>query len=291
MNGSSNGLGVVLLPEFGYRRGQLFMAEHACLKKLSSAGMSVDRSCCVNFDRRLDSRDTRPLTYRARIATGVNIPDGENSFRHCSLWLDGRTKPAEQLAASSMEVVEDCCPEALPSTASEAVLQGARKFEQLGASAWHALMDASLDGLETHAGTSAVVIDANMSVGDSWIAWQMKQKDLSFPFFYIGLCDDGMVKDWFLKVKTEQLAKDHMEGRCELPGSSRVDVAANASILPDKPSMPTLNILVQAGKNGLTPCVPQKVMEECMVGPKYAWCKKCFFAWSWFFVFDFVCRC
>lgn len=269
LNNDNNAIGVMLAPTFGYVKGQTYLAEHNCLKKLHQSGLNVDRTMSLQFAARSDARDTRPLIYQGRVATGVSMNEQKWFFRASSIVTHGRTENAEQLPASAMEQVEDVDPMALPSTTSDDHLSGAKKFEQIGQDAWVKLFDATLDGLEVGPNTSILIIDGNLAVGDSFSAYLETRKQYNCPIFYVGMTDDEVTKEWFLKTRCANLTLDHLEGKVEFPGVARVADEA-PTLMPDKPTLQKLNVLVPAGPSGLSPCIPAKVMEEWSSHPRFS---------------------
>lgn len=164
-------LDVCILPQFTYHRGQLFLAEHMCLKNLSSASLNVDKTMILPYASRLDQRDSRPLVYHGRIVTSLGLKEKEWAFKNAALVRNQRTEPADQVAAANMLVVEDIQPDALPSsTTAEGLVQGARKFEQIGASGYRRILEAALDGVTIPSKGGIIVVDNSLSVGDSFDA-------------------------------------------------------------------------------------------------------------------------
>ena len=60
--GDSN-MGVMLQPLFVYKKNTLWMQEHQIMKGLFERDVHVDKSFGLVFDKKMDSRDVRPLMY------------------------------------------------------------------------------------------------------------------------------------------------------------------------------------------------------------------------------------
>lgn len=144
LNQSESNMGIVVMPEFSYQKGQLWRSEFMALELLSKQNLNVDKTLSIQFKARKDQRDARPLTYKGRIAVGGIVSENAWLFRSSILAREGRTQPVEQLAGSEMAVVEDTDSSALPPSADLEAVTGAKKFEQLGEAAYAALLDAAI---------------------------------------------------------------------------------------------------------------------------------------------------
>ena len=60
--GDSN-MGVMLQPVYVYKKNTLWMQEHQIMKGLFERDVHVDKSFGLVFDKKMDSRDVRPLMY------------------------------------------------------------------------------------------------------------------------------------------------------------------------------------------------------------------------------------
>lgn len=49
-----------MLPQFTYKKGQLYLHEIAVLNALSNASLNFDKSWVLPFQSRKDARDSRP---------------------------------------------------------------------------------------------------------------------------------------------------------------------------------------------------------------------------------------
>ncbi|CAJ1418011.1 unnamed protein product [Effrenium voratum] len=260
LNGGSPSIGILLLPEFTYKRGLLFEQEYSCVQLLSQKGINLDRGLVLQFQTRKDSRDSRPLNYRGRILQGLNNTDTDWAFRASALVRDGRTAPAEQLAANSMVYAEDVDPEALPKqTDPDGLVSGSKKTEQIGTDAHLKLLDAALDGLVLEGKSGLVLVDLHIGVADSLDAWLKKRSGVNSSTLYIGITDEPVVRDWVIKTKTDSIAQAHMKGEFKIPGCQPAPAEAPADMIHSAPKAPALNVLLLSGK---TPVIPDTMMKD-----------------------------
>ena len=185
----------MMLPQFTYKKGQLYLHEIAVLNALSNAFLNFDKSWVLPFQSRKDARDSRPLTYPGRAVVGVAVEEKDWLFRSCSLIRDGRAAPAEQLAATNMLRVEDPDPDALPAGSTMADVTGARKYEQVGPNAFLKVLEACLEGTQLEGKSGLIICDLHLGVGDSFNAWLQKRGSLNVPTGFFGLTDDGVTQE------------------------------------------------------------------------------------------------
>ena len=239
------------------------MQEYSALKMLSSMALDVDASCTIQFAARKDARDGRPLNYRAQILSGSNQPYEEWLFRSCGVVKDGRTAPAEQLAASSMQFVEDMDPKALPSTTDgDALVAGARKFEQIGKDAFVKIFDGLLENVKLEGKAGVLFVDLHLGVGDSFMAWLSKRSSLNVPSGFFGFTDDGIVQEWFNKSKSEEIASMHLEGGLVIPGFPHIPKDVPQDRVRDAVPAPKMNVLVAGGPDKSYPVFPDAMVKE-----------------------------
>ena len=262
-------MALALLPEFTYKRGQLYLQEIACLNLLSSANLCFDRQFSLTFESRKDSRDQRPLSYRGRVVTGHMEEKPEWLWRTSQIIRDGRTSPAEQLAATNMQRIEDPDPIAMPSI-TEAVC-GARKFEQIGPNAFLKMMESTLDNINFEGKAGVLVCDLSLQVGDGFTAWIQKRTSLSVPTGFFGLTDDGVTQGWFQATKKEEIAQQHLQGKVNIPGYQPVSVEVPKDQVPGKPEPPKLHVLLGSGPDRLHPKFPDNLVKDRVHGQKTRW--------------------
>lgn len=265
-DGGSQQVGIVLLPQFGYQRGQLWMQEHHCLKALSSAGLHVDRTFTLPFSARVDQRDNRPLMYHGRIVSSLGLSEKDWALKNSELVRNQRCEPAEQLPASSMVFVEDLQPDAMPCTTDlDGLVSGAKKYEQVGSSGYGRILQSAVAGLNLPPKGGIVVFDASLSVGDCFDAWMDVKNDWQVPTAYVGLPEDMVVAEWFQKTRQQAIARKHMHGDLSIPGCPRVDPELPAEHKTQAPSLPPLNVLQAVGPNKAYPLMPESLIKELVV--------------------------
>lgn len=256
-------IGVCLLPQFGYQKNSLWIQEHHCLKQLNHSSLHVDRSVLLPFKERHGQRDARPLVYTGRILHSQSLVEKDWLFKASSLVRQQRTEAADQLAAPSMVMVEDLQADALPaSTDLDGTVSGARKYEQLGSSAYLQILKAVMENVNVPARGGIIVVDASMSVGDSFDAWMECKGDFNVPSSFYGLAEDAVMAEWFQKTREQSIAKKHMSGEITVPGCPRIDPELPADQKGQPPAPPTLNVLQAAGTQKTYPLIPEKVMKD-----------------------------
>lgn len=266
LNQSNRRVGLILLPEFTYKRGQLYLQEVATLQLLSGASLNIDRTFSLCFESRKDARDSRPLVYRGRVACGISTDEKEWIWRHASVVKEGRTQPAEQLASSSMVRIEDPDPTALPTTTDyDGLVSGARKYEQIGLSAFSKLLDSCLDNVTLQGKTGVIICDLNLGVGDSFNAWLQKRGSLTVPSAFFGLTDEGVNYEWFVQAKKEEVTRQHLDGSLIIPGCQRVPLELPKEHVNEPPLAPKLKVLVASGPDGLYPKFGDAMVKELVI--------------------------
>jgi hypothetical protein len=167
-NERDHNIGVMMSPLFVYRRGHLWMQEQQLQKLLASKNINWDKGFSLLFKERLDARDLRPLTYPGRLVHASHVKDSEWFWRTSKLAREGRTELASQLMSRDMVSVEDLDPTSLPASVDTtgAVVQGARKFEQIGGDAADKLMTALFEGATIDSRSALIVVDLNVGVGN-----------------------------------------------------------------------------------------------------------------------------
>ena len=216
-----------------YNKGKLWLQEFSCMKMLGNAGVHIDKSWVLQFQEKLDLRDSRPLTYKGRLAMPLGFKESELFFKGCQLMQEGRTNPAMQLAARDMITVEDVGAGALPACVedAEATIQGARKFEQIGLSAAERILEACLDKVEMTSKGALFLVDLHPVVGNCFDAMVKKRNQFNMPVFYIGCFDDSLTAEWFTKCKKDQVVRLHAEGQIMIPGYKAPDMEMPSDLL------------------------------------------------------------
>ena len=91
-------LSAVLMPQFSYKKGQLFLVEDMVRALLKERALNFDRKFALVFKEKHDKRDQRSLCYDGRAIPSRDSESGETpfQFQNCSL-LQGYCGVAEQL--------------------------------------------------------------------------------------------------------------------------------------------------------------------------------------------------
>ena len=118
--GTSN-LGLLIVPMFTYKKGTLYVQEAISLKMIAQKNCNIDKKFSLNFKKKTDSRDSRPLVYEGRIVIGhgQQFAIEDTIFAGTHLVSESGTEKAEMLAGSSMTVIENLDEEALPDTTED----------------------------------------------------------------------------------------------------------------------------------------------------------------------------
>ena len=118
-------LGLLLVPMFAYKRGQVWQEELRVISHLVKLNLLCDRSFAVLFKEKCDFRDTRSLEFRGRFLEPPFVAENASVWKGCQLFR-GYTDLAEQSPASKMEWIETLDPAALPSSSddSQVTIQG-----------------------------------------------------------------------------------------------------------------------------------------------------------------------
>lgn len=263
VNQSNRNITLALMPEFTYKKGQLWLLEGSTIKQLATANINVDRSFTLNFKEKSDSRDSRPLNYRGRVLLGATGSSGKDSiFASSMLYQEGRTEMATQVHTKDMIAVEDTSETALPSTtddSAEAWAQGAKKFEQIGSDAYLKLIEAVLGKVSLPGRGAVFLLDLTLGTGGLFKAFVQKKGAYNFPLYYFGLTDEAVTEEWFGKTMHQELAKDFLEGNLSIPGFVKPNPEVSADLLETQPAPPRLNLLTPS--DDLYPIVPDKVTE------------------------------
>ena len=122
----------VLTPMFTYKKGSLWRVENTSLQMLDQRGLMFDQKFYVQFEKKHDKRETRPLTFDGRLVTSKDIDDNSPCTKS-QLWQTSNTDKAKQLVTKDMQQIEDVTEGALPAKCDPRwrVTNG-NKWQQLG---------------------------------------------------------------------------------------------------------------------------------------------------------------
>ena len=72
----------VLMPQFAYKKGQLYMASRAVEDIFIQCGLSMDSKWAIPFKQKSDARGSRPLMYDGRLVLPLKIKESEFVFKN-----------------------------------------------------------------------------------------------------------------------------------------------------------------------------------------------------------------
>ena len=262
---------LALMPVFAYKKNQVYISEKACIEALRKGNISVDMHWYLNFKDQVDTRDQRPMTYPGRLLLPGQVDPTKSAWKATPLFRMKRTDEVAQLPAQNMRFIEDMDPKALPPTGDDAavLVQGARKYEQLGSDAWGAIMQSMLTGVDLPSAASGVLlVDLRVKTADLLRAFILKRGSFSFPLFYLGLCEDMTEFEWVHDDTLNWIATMIEEDQIVIPGA-RVQKDCPQDLLEAPPKPPTLNMLVMGGPNKDQLQMPASFLKKYMSNPVY----------------------
>lgn len=266
LGANPNNLVLLLMPQFCYKKGQLWIADGLVHKLLGSRPLNMDKKFALQFKERPDSRDTRPLLYDGRCLVPVGTKDSDYLFRDCAI-LKGHVTQASMLRGSSMVQIEDCGDTALPpSTDLDNVVTGAAKYQQVGKDAWEKIMEATTDQLNLPGRAALIFVEMNFIVGDAFDAFVSRRMAMNTPAFYFSAVGDAREAEWFEATKRQMLKDMVLAGTLKVPGSAEVRAECPQEYLESEPEPPSLNRLAivetgEAEKKEKRLVLPQELLQ------------------------------
>jgi hypothetical protein len=268
---------LVQMPQHTYKKGQLWIMEHALLRNLAGLGLDVDQQYHLQFAARLDPRDARPLAYPGRVLRPIGHEWGH--WQSAGLLKMGRTAPAAQLAPAKMRQPEDLNPSAVPlCTDVDAVgPQGSHRWQQIGVDAALKLLDGMVDDsfVKVPEPTSLLICDLSLQVGDLARAFLQKRKSLNLASFFFGATHDAVTLDWLQHDLRDTAVSEFLSGGLTIPGKKAPAMDLPPDLIHQMPVAPTFNICVLRGGRL---CVPEAVVGRWALssqGPDFqAWLNK-----------------
>ena len=230
-------IGVVMMPVFTHRKGQLWLAEKAALDLMHKGDIYADLTATVNFKNKVDARDDRPMTYPLRLVLPSMVDLRSSLWKGATLMSIGRTVEIDQLKGGDMTIIEDL--DALPSTGDHVGAQGPRKAEQLGSAAMEALLHAQLDGADLSKIDALLIIDLRVRVAELLISLMGMKASYGKPIYYVGFCETVAEMQWaeqYVQSKVTQLIGS---GEIVIPGFTPKPIEVPADVLGDPPAPPS----------------------------------------------------
>lgn len=136
------------------------------------------------------------------------------------------------------------------------------RFEQIGASAAAKLIEGILDESCLSSKGAVFLVEVNLTNGSIFDGFVVKRTSYNFPLFYIGMTEDSMTRDWFVRTKTDLIATGFLNGTISIPGCAKPPDEPPADLLEAPPEKPKLNVLTTTGADGCHPKVPEKLVQE-----------------------------
>ena len=136
------------------------------------------------------------------------------------------------------------------------------RFEQIGASAAAKLIEGILDESYLSSKGAVFLVEDNLTNGSIFDGFLAKRTSYNFPLFYIGMTDDSMTRDWFVRTKADLIATSFLNGNITIPGCTKPPDEPPADLLDAPPEKPKLNVLTTTGPDGCHPKVPEKLIQE-----------------------------
>ena len=253
-NDNMQSVGIVLYPVFTYAKGKLHLEETKVTNQLTRANHNIDIQFSILFADQVDGRDLRPMVYPGRFVFPSPIGDlAKSMWFSCKLRKSRRTDEIKQLAPKNMKEIEDLSADALPPSIdlSTSRVQGAGKYSQLGAAAWHAVLGSTLENVSLSEAPAVIVLDLYPRVGDLAEAF-CKQRSLynsTTSLFYFGVCEDQREADWITTSLKDELIEGYVSGASSLPNNQKLQKDVADDLLEPLPPLPKMNLLIVSGSN------------------------------------------
>ena len=65
------------------------------------------------------------------------------------------------------------------------------------------------------------LVEANLTNGSIFDGFLAKRTSYNFPLLYIGMTDDSMTRDWFVRTKVDLIATGFLNGIITIPGCTK----------------------------------------------------------------------
>ena len=144
-----------------------------------------------------------------------------------------------------MRSIEDMAPDALPNSydSTEAVVQGAGKYEQIGDDAADKILTSMLDNVNFEQRAAVVIADLNPGVGNMFQAFMKAKQDQRVPLFFLCVCESTVHLDWCRSTWVDTLVANFQEGKLNIPGAHPQAATPPSDILETLPPKPQLKLL------------------------------------------------
>ena len=266
----SQNIGLVLTPQFCYKKGGLFRLEADLLQKLANANLNLDRGFSIPLCNRSDERDSRPMQYMGKFTLPMAFDADKQPQRYgagiwssTALWNKFACEPSPMLKTRDMKTMDVINEEATPTTTDVDTHQNpAEKFFQLGEVTMHKFLHSILTGLKTDGKRKGVIIvDLFSHSTDLARAFVELLPTLpSSSFYYRGFtsCDDE--KEWADDLVQRHIRDAFLQGKCNIPGHNPMPAEMPSEMLEDAPTKPTLHAM--AWGEGIHLKLPDHVLRK-----------------------------
>ena len=241
------------------------------LQNLRAQHLNVDNEFCLPFKERCDNRDARPMVYPGRMVfSGQNDPQ-KTKWKRTPLIMDNRTAEVPQMKSGDMEMVENLAPESLPNSTDDAdcIVQGARKFEQIGVPACEAILQSVVQDLPLDNNFALLLEDYRGRTGQMLHAFLKMRQGLNFPAFALIGCDDMVELDWIKSTTIRVFADRWRAHEFSLPGVQACPKEMPADLLESAPPIPKTNVLVVGGPKNMQLLLPPAFVKEWSCHPTF----------------------
>jgi len=241
---SERAIVIVLMPQYTYHKGQLYISENKVTSMMSTRGLNFDHKFALCFESRPDARDNRPLLNDGRIITPAGVKDEEYFWRRCNL-MKGKTAEASMLHSRDLVSVSAIGDTSLPDTTDlDSYVKGAAKCQQIGEDGCSKIIDALLEGAGLDSRSPMLFVELNQLTGNFMDAMIQKRQGWNFPSYYFSFTDSNIQFEWFQHTKKAAIKQLHLEGKLVVPGHPVPPNEPPKELLEDPPPMPAFNQLV-----------------------------------------------
>ena len=246
-------MGLVLTPQFCYKKGGLFRLEADLLQKLANANLNLDRGFAIPLCNRSDERDTRPMQYMGKFTLPMAFEPEKQPQRYATgiwsstaLWNKATCEAAPMLKTRDMKTMDVINEEAAPTTTDVDTHQNpAEKTFQMGQNAMHKFLQSILTGIKTDGKRKAVlVVDLFSHSTDLARAFVELLPTLqTSAFYYRGFSDCDDEKEWADDLVQRHIREAFLQEKFTIPGHTPMPTEIPSEMLEDAPSKPTLHAM------------------------------------------------
>ena len=240
----------VIMPQFAYKKGQLYMVSRSIEDIFINRGLVMDSKWAIVFKQKSDNRDNRSLVCDGRLIVPTDVKEQDFVFKNTPL-MNGRTEMAEMLPGNKMKAIEDVSAGAVPVTTDlDGTVKGAQKHAQLGQDAMEKILEAATQDICMPDRSFMMFFEENMLYGDMFDAFLEMRPQWNFPTYFVTACGSESHCDWWMHTKREILKAKHLAGKLQIAGYSVLPEEVPQDVMETAPSAPQLGKMVVTGKGG-----------------------------------------